>query len=121
MTIDHALQCVKLGASDGYAAVLADEVRRLNTCLQWEQNRSGRIGTHGYDCWQWGPAHYECALGEIKRLREALRSQREWWRNVPSGVDIDADIDHPCPGDDMAWRAGCAIREIDKALRGGEE
>ena len=97
MTIDHALQCVKLGASDGYAAVLADEVRRLNTCLQWEQNRSGRIGTHGYDCWQWGPAHYECALGEIKRLREAL----EW---------IEA-----------ATCEGGTQQVATKALRGGEE
>ena len=68
-----------------------------------------------------GPISCKILAAEVRRLREALRSQREWWRNVPSGVDIDADIDDPCPGDDMAWRAGCAIREIDNALRGGEE
>lgn len=26
--------------------------------------------THWYGCWKSGPEHYECAVGEIKRLRE---------------------------------------------------
>lgn len=26
--------------------------------------------THWDDCWKSGPAHYECAVGEVERLRE---------------------------------------------------
>ena len=80
-----------------------------------------RIPIHASCCPECATSEVEKLQAEVQRLREALRSQREWWRNVPSGVDIDADIDDPCPGDDMAWRAGCAIREIDNALRGEEE
>lgn len=37
---------------------------------------SDRLRTHSYHCWSWGPAHYECAVGQIERdealLRQAL-------------------------------------------------
>lgn len=29
--------------------------------------------THAEGCWSWGPKHYECARGEIERLRSRLR------------------------------------------------
>lgn len=32
-------------------------------------------GTHWDDCWKSGPAHYECALGEIERLQLAYDDQ----------------------------------------------
>ena len=44
----------------------AQEIERLSTALRYEENRFGRIGTHGPDCWKWGPGHYECALRHIK-------------------------------------------------------
>jgi hypothetical protein len=45
-------------------ASAACEIERLNKCIRWEQNRTGRIGTHAADCHLWGHQHYECLLRE---------------------------------------------------------
>jgi hypothetical protein len=72
------------------------EIARLNQCIQWEQHRAERIGTHSETCGTWGPQHYECLLreheargAEIERLREALTP----FANL--GVTTGPD-DEPC-------------------------
>ena len=40
--------------------------------LTYQEHRHGRIGTHDPICYEYGPRHYECALREIERLRDAL-------------------------------------------------
>jgi hypothetical protein len=53
---------------------LQAEVERLNKALQWEQNRAGRIGTHGPGCHTWGASHYECLLRVNAELVEACKA-----------------------------------------------
>ena len=53
------------------------EIARLRTALRYEDNRFQRIGTHGPDCWKWGPTHFECALRHIKELEAKIEN----WSN----------------------------------------
>jgi hypothetical protein len=77
---------------------LAAEVERLNKALQWEQNRAGRIGTHGPGCHTWGPAHYECLLRENERLKAniALDKMAENAREL--GLDYEPAVQEPYKG-----------------------
>lgn len=50
-------------------AEAAEEIERLRQAIKYEDNRFARIGTHGPDCYTWGPKHYECALAKIERLQ----------------------------------------------------
>jgi hypothetical protein len=47
------------------------ENERLKRALKYQDDREGHIGTHGPDCWSYGPRHYECALRHIKELKGA--------------------------------------------------
>lgn len=46
--------------------ILRDEIERLTKALHYEQHWLSRVGTHGPECWRWGPSHYDCAVRKIK-------------------------------------------------------
>lgn len=50
------------------------ETERLNAALRYEENRSGRIGTHGPGCHEWGPRHYECLAEVFAERAKALET-----------------------------------------------
>jgi hypothetical protein len=46
----------------------AVEIDRLKQQIRYQDQRDGRIGTHGPTCYSFGPHHYECALRKIEEL-----------------------------------------------------
>ena len=60
--------------SDNLLEDASQEIERLNKALKWEQDRSGRVGTHSPGCWSWGHQHYRCAMEHIAGLDKELES-----------------------------------------------
>lgn len=75
------------------------EVERLNSCLQWEQNRASWTGTHNKDCWKWGPAHYECALREVEKLRQVQGGEAVAWADKAMELATDFAVESLRLGD----------------------
>ena len=46
------------------------ENENLRLKLKHQDARDGHIGTHGPDCWSYGPKHYECALRHINSITD---------------------------------------------------
>ena len=73
----------------------AAEITRLNAALKYEENRSGRIGTHGPGCWAWGPRHYECLSTRLAELEAENARMREGLTDAARFIDdlASADLD----------------------------
>ena len=71
--IDRLVDCSVFGAEGAGAlcSEAANEIDRLRAALVYEQHQLSRIGTHGVNCWKWGPQHYECARRKIEDLEGA--------------------------------------------------
>lgn len=52
-----------------YKALPAQERDELGF-VRWRELQ--RVGTHGPDCWSWGPRHYDCAMQKIEELCHEL-------------------------------------------------
>lgn len=58
---------------------------------------------------------------DLAAAREALKTQRQWWEQLPCGVDYDADPANTSPEDAVAHIAGLAVQEIDAVLAAEKE
>jgi hypothetical protein len=70
----------------------ATEIERLNKALTWEQNRAGRIGTHGPGCHTWGSQHYECLLREHERLKASIALDKMAENARELGLDYEPAV-----------------------------
>ena len=78
---------------------------------------TNRQTTHADNCWGWGPAHYECAVGEVERLRALLRQALEALESADWYIDqlerVVYSPDDTCLHEerDRVQSASAALRE----------
>lgn len=77
--------CERTATDYARAAVLADREGRQQRMAMTDNQR-----THGPDCWSWGPAHYECAVGEIEALRERIQRDEALLRQALKALEQGA-------------------------------
>jgi hypothetical protein len=92
-------QCRIIAMSAEREDALRAEVERLNKALTWEQNRAGRIGTHGPGCHTWGASHYECLLRvnaelikPLQAIVEMIDSGEEYGEGTPWDIEVRAAL-----------------------------
>ncbi len=65
------------------------------------------------------PSANDSLRKRVHKLEAALESQRRWWHQIPSGIDLEADPENTSPDDSSAHIAGLAVQEIDACLKVG--
>lgn len=98
---------------------LESRLSELEPDVAKERHRREHQGTHGPDCWQWGPAHYPCALERLAGAEAEAQAAYVAHAECPADNDITAD-------QRRAWETyrpyfHARVKAIDAAIRAGKE